>query len=261
MRVYNVPMAANERLRAAMLKADLTAADLAEVAGVDPKTCERWVTKGRLPHRMNAHRAAIALREDMSYLWPALEQGRRQRGMHPDLVAIYASRAEAPLEMWRALFEQARREIGILVYAAVFLHEQWPGFNRLLRTKAAAGCRVRILLGDPDCPAVAGRGQEEKYGHGIETRCRQALMHYAPLIDVPGVEVHQHGTPLYNSIYIGDDQMIVNAHRFGMNAYATPLLRLRRSAESGLFDGYAASFEDVWRLSHPAKKGETVGAP
>lgn len=45
--MYDVPMAANERLRAAMLKAGLTAVDLAEVADVDPKTCERWVTKGR----------------------------------------------------------------------------------------------------------------------------------------------------------------------------------------------------------------------
>lgn len=209
---------------------------------------------------MNASRAAVALREDMSYLWPALEQGRRQRGMHPDLVAIYASRAEAPVGMWRALFEQAQREIGTLVYAAVFLHEQWPGFNQLLRTKATAGCRVRILLGEPDCPAVVSRGQEEKYGLGIETRCRQALMHYVPLITVPGVEVHQHDTTLYNSIYIGDDQMIVNAHRFGINAYAAPLLHLRRSLDGGLFDGYVASFEDVWQLSHPAKKEGTVGA-
>lgn len=76
----------------------------------------------------------------------------------PTLIAIYASRADAPLEIWRALFEQADRDIGILVYAAVFLHELWPDFNRLLQARAAAGCRVRILLGDPGSAAVAGRG-------------------------------------------------------------------------------------------------------
>jgi ADP-ribose pyrophosphatase YjhB (NUDIX family) len=159
----------------------------------------------------------------MSYLWPTLEQGRRRRGMHPDLVAIYASRADAPLEMWHALFEQAEHEIGILVYAGVFLHELWPDFNRLLKAKAKGGCRVRVLLGDPFSAAVARRGQEEKYGHGIESRCRQALMHYAPLTGLPGVEINQHDTTLYNSIYMGDEQMIVNTHRFGMNAYATPV--------------------------------------
>ena len=42
---------------------------------------------------------------------------------------------------------------------------------------------------------------------------------------------------------------IINAHRYGINAYATPVLHLRRAAEGGLFDGYADSFEQVRRLS------------
>jgi transcriptional regulator with XRE-family HTH domain len=96
--MYNVPMATNERLRAALLKAGLSIDELAAVTDVDPKTCQRWVTKGRTPHRVNAKRAAVALREDMSYLWPEVERGRQRRDMHPDLVALYASRADAPQE-------------------------------------------------------------------------------------------------------------------------------------------------------------------
>jgi hypothetical protein len=236
-----------------MLRADVGLADLAEAAGVDPKTCERWVTQGRTPHRVNAQRAAIALQEDLSYLWPAIEHGHRRRDIDSDLVAIYASRADAPFDMWRALFEQAECAIGILVYAAVFLHELWPDFNVLLRDKAEAGCPVRIILGDPGSSSVAQRGREEKYGDGIQSRCRQALKHYAPLAEVPGIDIHRHGTTLYNSIYRDDDRMVVNAHRFGINAYATPVLHLRRAGQGGLFDGYADSFEDVWRLSQPAE--------
>lgn len=41
------------------------------------------------------------------------------------------------------------------------------------------------------------------------------------------------------------------AHRYGINAYATPVLHLRRACEGGLFDGYADSFEQVRRLSRP----------
>jgi hypothetical protein len=48
--------------------------------------------------------------------------------------------------------------------------------------------------------------------------------------------------------------MIVNLHRFGINAYAAPVLHLRRAAQGGIFDGYAESFEDVWRLSRPANE-------
>jgi hypothetical protein len=251
---YNVPMAANERLRASMAKAGVGLAALAGAAGVDPKTCERWVTQGRTPHRVNAQAAAAALAEDASYLWPVLEQGRRRRGLHAEIAGIYASRAEAPLELWRAMFEQASRDIGILVYAGVFLHELWPDFNRLLQARAEAGCRVRIMLGDPASEAVARRGREERFGDGIQSRCRQALAHYAPLAGVAGVAVHQHATTLYNSVYFGDDTMIVNMHRYGMNAYATPLLHIRRAAGGGLFDGYAESFEDVWRLSRRAQQ-------
>ena len=247
-------MPQNERLRVAVLNSGKSAGDLAEAAGVDPKTFERWITKGRTPHRVNAVRAALALNEDVSYLWPDLERGRRQPGSHPDLIAMYATRAGAPLDAWRALFEQAETQIGILVYAAVFLHEVWPDFNRLLADKAAGGCRVTVLLGDPDSDAVALRGREEAYGHGIEARCRQALLHYAPLIGTEGIEICQHGTTLYNSLYRGDDIMIVNAHRYGINAYATPVLHLRRSADGGLFDGYAGSFEQVRRLSRPARR-------
>jgi hypothetical protein len=245
-------MVQNERLRAALLRSGKTVGELAEITDVDVKSVQRWVATGRTPHRVNAVRAAAALGEDVSYLWPDIERGRQQPGTHPDLIAVYATRAEAPLETWRALFEQAQQRIGILVYAAVFLHELWPDFNRLLAAKARQGCQVTVLLGDPDSGAVRLRGREEAFGHGIETRCRQALMHYAPLAGTAGIEVRQHGTTLYNSVYIGDDIMIVNAHRYGMNAYATPVLQLRRATEGGLFDGYADSFDQVRRLSVPA---------
>jgi hypothetical protein len=81
---------------------------------------------------------------------------------------------------------------------------------------------------------VAARGREEKYRHGVESRCRLALLHYQPLIDVPGIGLRTHGTTLYNSIYRVDDQMLVNAHVWGVNAYAAPVWHLRR-AEGGRF--------------------------
>ena len=56
--------------------------------------------------------------------------------------------------------------------------------------KAAAGCKLRVALGDADSEAVRARGAEERFGHGIETRCRVALMHDQPRIGVPGIEVH-----------------------------------------------------------------------
>jgi hypothetical protein len=221
---------------------------------VDPKSVERWVNVNRVPRRTTALRAAEILGEDVHALWPTLRQPRKARGVSPDLEALYTQRAELPVSVFIDLFQQARQHIDILVYAAVFLHEAYPKLNTLLTERAAEGCAVRITVGDPDSPHVRQREQEERYGHGIDSRCRLALMHYRPLADTPGIELRTHSTTLYNSIYRADDQMLVNAHVWGVNAYAAPVWHLRRSADGGMFDTYAASFDAVWATARPVER-------
>src|SRR4051794_8670583 len=46
----------NERLRRAVLDAGMTVDDLAAEIGIDPKTLERWITRGRVPHPANRAR-------------------------------------------------------------------------------------------------------------------------------------------------------------------------------------------------------------
>lgn len=59
---------ANERLRATMTARGLTAQALAEKAGVDAKTVERWINAERLPYARTAFRAAEVLEEDPMFL-------------------------------------------------------------------------------------------------------------------------------------------------------------------------------------------------
>jgi len=191
-------------------------------------------------------KAAETLREDVHALWPALRQARAARAVGPELVALYDQRADLPISEFVDLISQARERVDILIYAAVFLHEAYPRLNDLLRERAEDGCTVRIALGDADSENVRLRGNEEKFGHGIESRCRLALMHYRPLSGVPGIELRTHGTTLYNSLYRADDQMLVNAHVWGVNAYGAPVWHLRRNTEGGMFDTYAESFGAVW---------------
>jgi transcriptional regulator with XRE-family HTH domain len=231
-----------------------TYASLAAKTEVDPKSIERWVNLGRTPRRATALLAAETLGEDVHALWPALRQPRAARAVSPELVALYDQRADIPVSAFVDMLAQAQERIDVLVYAAVFLHEAYPRLNDLLRERAAEGCTIRIALGDADSEIVQARGQEERFGHGIESRCRLALMHYSSLIGTPGIEVRTHETTLYNSLYRADDQLLVNAHVWGVNAYGAPVWHLRRSGDGGMFDTYAESFNAVWATAKPVQQ-------
>lgn len=245
---------ANERLRAAVAAGGWTHETLAAEVEVDPKSVERWVNLGRVPRQATALRAAEALGEDVYALWPALRQPRKARSMSPELVALYPQRADLPVSAFVDLLRQARERIDVLVYAAVFLHEAYPRFNELLEERVADGCHIRIALGDADSANVQARGREERFGHGIESRCRLALLHYRSLAKSPGVELRTHSTTLYNSLYRADDQLLVNAHVWGVNAYGAPVWHLRRTENGGMFDTYADSFNAVWDTASPVKE-------
>ena len=251
----NVPgrtLVVNERLRTAMAVAHVDMDAIVEATGVDPKTVQRWIN-GRTPNARHRSRLVRLVGEAETYLWPDVADGERIRAAsESELVAVYAHRADVPPDLWSALFRRAQGSIDILVYAAVFLHEQAPDLNDLLAEKAVGGCRIRVALGDPNGVCIKTRGIDEQFGHGIASRCELALMHYRPLIGREGVSVHLHDTTLYNSIYRFDDEMIVNTHLYATNAYAAPILHLHRLDGGQLFTNYVRSFEAVWEGSSPA---------
>jgi hypothetical protein len=139
----------NERLRTAMARARVDIGAVSKKTGVDPKTVQRWLG-GRVPHARHRWAVSELLGEEETYLWPeATEIGRATEASKAELVELYPFRSAVPVSLWWDLFNRAEREVGVLVYAANFLHEQYPDLNDLLLEKAAAGCKIRIALGDP----------------------------------------------------------------------------------------------------------------
>jgi transcriptional regulator with XRE-family HTH domain len=237
----------NERLRVALHEAGLQLDDLARRVGVDAKTAERWITKGRLPHPANRIQTAQLVGVDEFVLWPQLAHGRRgQAASAAELLDVYPVRGAVPAGAWYALMESARRHIDVLVYAGLFLSDGRPDLAAVLRRKAEDGVQVRLLVGDPSCEAVALRGSDEGVGDGLAARIRLAIVYLRPAFDAPGVQVRFHETTLYNSIYRFDDELLVNTHAFGAGAPESPVLRLRQIAGGQLFNYYMASFERVW---------------
>jgi transcriptional regulator with XRE-family HTH domain len=244
-------MATNERLRAALLERGVKLEELAAAIEVDPKTAERWITKGRTPYRKHRYAAASYLGVDEAYIWPeALTSEQVTAASESEIVTVYPHRWSAPRDAWGRLFEQAQESIDILVYVGLFLAED-AGIMRLLHDKAEAGVRVRVLLGDPDSPQVAQRGTDEGIGDSITAKVRNAIVLYQPIRNLDGVEIRLHSTTLYNSIYRGDDQLLVNPHVYGSNAAGAPMFHLRRVAGGDMVAMYVDSFERVWSQARP----------
>lgn len=239
-------------MRRALADARLDEVKVSTALGVDPKTVQRWIA-GRVPQRQHRWDLADLVGRHEYDLWPNLPGGADLSC--PEIRATYPHRGAVPREVWRRLFESAEHEIGVLVYAGLFLAED-VDVLRLFADKAGAGVAVKVLLGDPDCPRVAERGVEEGIEGAIAAKIRNAIVLYRRLLRTAGVEIRLHGTVLYNSIYRADDEMLVNPHVYGAAAAYAPVLRLRQAAPGDLVTTYLESFGRVWAGAAPLIRPE-----
>lgn len=241
---------ANERLRAALLQRGVTPNELAEAVGVDPKTIERWIG-GRAPYRRHRYKVATKLGIDEGYLWPgALAAEQVASASESEILLTYPHRWAVPHDLWGQLFDSAEEEIGILVYSGMFIVDD-PGLLALIRAKATQGVDVRILVGDPDAEEVAVRGAHEGIDEAMAFKIRNALVVYGSLRDTEGIEIRQHATVLYNSIFRADDELLVNSHIYGAPAAEAPVMHLRQVAGGTMVNTYLKSFDRVWAESRP----------
>lgn len=229
----------------------MTPAKLAAALDVDPKTVERWITSGREPYRRHRYAVSALLGVDEVFLWPnALTREQVASAAESEILTIYPHRWAVPRDVWIRLFTAAEQEIGILAYGGFFLAED-AGMLRLLAERVRAGARLRVLLGNPNAPAVAHRGAEEGIDDAIIAKIRNVLVLYRPLRELPGVEIRLHDTVLYNSIYRADDQVLINTHVYGNPASNAPVLHLRRVAGGDMVSTYLNSFDKVWDTATP----------
>jgi transcriptional regulator with XRE-family HTH domain len=244
----------NERLRTVMLRRGIATEDLARVCEVDPKTVERWISHGRVPHRKHRWSAANRLNADEAYLWPEI-MARAGEGRHPrglaELIEIFPDRASVPRETWLRLGGEAQGRIDVLVYSGTFFAQTQPRVAHMLTERVGAGVQVRLCFGDPASDAVAVRDREEGLGGTMAAKIRASLTYYRDLSSLDGCEIRLHATTLYNSLFRYDDEILVNTHVYGEPASANPTFHIRRLDGSGLFDHHLAGFERVWATALP----------
>jgi transcriptional regulator with XRE-family HTH domain len=242
----------NERLRAALVQADVSVEQLARACGVDQKTAERWITLGREPHDRNRRAAAKLLGVRADYLWP--EAGPKLLAGLEDaessLIRTYADRSSVPRDVWLQLVRSATEAIDVLVYSGTFLVQTNPRLPAMLVERARAGVEVRLCFGDPDGSAVALRDDEEGIGGTLGSKIRASLSYFKGLVEEPGCEVRLHNCTVYASIFRYDSQSLVNPHLWGSPASANPILHVKRVGDC-LFEQYLESFDRVWDEAKP----------
>lgn len=231
----------NHRMRRAMLRGGFDIGRLADAAEVSQKSVERWIRGDVVPYPRTRYRVAAILQEDESYLWPQAVDRASLAGA--ELVSTWPRRNDVPRHIWTELLRQADRNVDYLAYAGLFLAEENPDWIPLLHARAAAGVRARILIGDPNGRQLGYRDAEHQIGGGVAGRVSAVLSYYRPLAGV--AEIRLHDTPLYNSIYRFDDDMLVNAHVYGLLAAHTPTMHIRR-VDGAYFQTYLESYERVW---------------
>ncbi|WP_458690472.1 MerR family transcriptional regulator [Nocardia tengchongensis] len=243
----------NDRLLESLLRSGFSPATAAESLGVDVKTVERWISKGRTPFPKHRRALAALVHETENYLFPdAIDSERRAELAEAEVVKIFPHRSLIPAELWSRFLRDCAERVDILVLAGLFLAEE-PTFARTIKTKAEQGLSTRMLFGDPLADEAVKRSSEERLAIStVPARIKNALALVEPLTGIDGVEIRFHGTTLYNSIFRFDDEMIVNMHVFGQPGAYAPAMHLRRLPAGDLFETYMSSFEHVWSASDTA---------
>ncbi|HUY52584.1 MAG TPA: hypothetical protein VMV92_43930 [Streptosporangiaceae bacterium] len=85
----------------------------------------------------------------------------------------------------------------------------------------------------------------------MAAKIQNALVLHRALRGIDGAEFRFHQTILYNSIYRGDDHLLVNTHVYGVPAAAAPVWHLRKVAGGEIAATYLESFERVWESAVP----------
>ena len=238
---------ANERLRSCITGARLTISDVAAQVGVDPKTVERWIVPGRVPHRSHRWATASLLGTDEAYLWPEIADDRRiQAASAAELVTLTPTAAPCQDRCGEACWMAPPTTStcwSLPGCSSQTATQRWPN---CLPPRPSKGSRSVSLWEIPTPTRCVGGERKNRSARAWQPWIRLGLMYLQDAISASGVELRFHATTLYNSIYRFDDDMLVNAHVYGAPAAHSPVLHLRRLPGGRLVDHYQASFERVW---------------
>ncbi|MGW0501575.1 DUF5753 domain-containing protein [Micromonospora sp. NPDC003241] len=189
----------NDALRMALQRSGHTTDSLAERIGVDPKTTDRWLREGRIPHQVHRDAAAGTLGCVVSDIWPDTKRRSRELVWFRPWEVIereaHSLRSYQPLVL-PGLLQTERYARGIFGSAGQHTSDE------VERLVAARMARQSVLAGDgpPWLTAVIDEGVIRRTVGGPEVM-REQLGSLAETALLPHVRVHV--VPLSAGAYAG----------------------------------------------------------
>ncbi|MFC4513350.1 MULTISPECIES: helix-turn-helix domain-containing protein [Streptomyces] len=225
----------NERLRGAMVAANVTIEALAEHLGMAPESVDRWLTSQRTPHARNAEAAARLLGTDAYHLWPRLAERHRSAPTPQDeVVACYPIRSTVPAALWRDVLANASTVVDLAITHLVFLADAVWDLPALLADKTAAGVRVRIVTPTTPVGPVANLTDL-----------------FPTLSEISGLRLVTH-PGLRADVLRGDDDLLITTPVDGLTPAVAPVLHLRRLGPAPMTGGYLAALDHLFATATPA---------
>jgi transcriptional regulator with XRE-family HTH domain len=227
--------------------------------------------QGRFNEVFNGHRevktldaleriaAALAMPDDARVLFGLAPVHAGSLAGHAEISAVYATQAEAARELREHAASASRVDI-LAVRALGVL-----GLNdSLLRGPLLDGrdrpADVRVLLLDPESPAVAVRAAETgESAEGFAAGIRLSLARLAELAGHPLVRVQ---TAVYDSLPVWrlmafDSVMYLSAFSASAEGHRSAMYRLTAATDGVLHAGMSRQFGEMWRRARHVSGKET----
>lgn len=244
----------NEQLRQALREAGLEADDLALRAEVDVKTVRRWLS-GRTPRARYRRRVADALGVSEQLLWPGEVPDHEQN--EDTRVEAFELLPAGDAPDWRDLLADARERVEMLDLTLGDVLSDGDG--QLLADAARRGCRVRVLISNPDSVHLAIAEQDVgRHVHlaGMQVSARELnriVDLLSPHAERGEVELRSFVDACAYRVLVFDDQALIRLRLSGVEADAMPVLCLTRDGVGGMFESFTQHFQAVWQRSEPLR--------
>jgi transcriptional regulator with XRE-family HTH domain len=244
----------NEQLKQALRNAGLEIDDLAAKVDVDIRTAYRWLT-GRTPYPRHRRRVADALGVPERLLWPGETPGAdRGDDTASETIEVLPARDTPD---WRELAADAHERLEMLDLTLGDVITD--GDEQLLVDAAGRGCRVRVLISDPDSVHLAIAEQDA--GRNVDLTSRPAavgelervLELLTPNAERGEVELRKFVDAGAYRVLVFDDQALIRLRLSGAHPEAMPVLYLSRESNGEIFESFTRHFETVWQRSGPLR--------